>query len=349
MKGTVKTVFPGNNSIRGFHSFYRSGLSGMERICILKGGPGTGKSSLMRHIAEHFSESGWDVELWQCSSDNDSLDGVRIPALKTALIDGTPPHGMDPVYPGVREEIWDLGAFWNADLLEKKREKIIALTDRISATFASAYDLLGEAGEWDGKLLALRENEVSEEKIRSLADKIFGASRCCCRHLFAAAVTPNGVVDHTLTLCADVGHRYFLRGKRGLGQQKYMALLAEIAVNREIPVDIYHGHLDPEEIVLLIFPTLDTSVAAVESVPSSLVREGDQIISFRGKVPSEAEKNAERERDICVNAAVKEILAAHKLHDELEAYYIAAMDFDGVDGLEKKFLENFTKIDVKNM
>ena len=67
MKGKVKTVFPGNNSIRGFHSFYRSGLSGMERICILKGGPGTGKSSLMRCVAEYFSERGVDVELWQCS------------------------------------------------------------------------------------------------------------------------------------------------------------------------------------------------------------------------------------------------------------------------------------------
>ena len=45
MKGKAKTVFPGNNSSRGFYSYYESGLSGMEHIYILKGGPGTGKSS----------------------------------------------------------------------------------------------------------------------------------------------------------------------------------------------------------------------------------------------------------------------------------------------------------------
>ena len=293
MKGKVKTVFPGNNSIRGFHSFYRSGLSGMERICILKGGPGTGKSSLMRCVAEYFSERGVDVELWQCSSDNDSLDGVLIPAYKTALIDGTPPHGMDPVYPGVREEIWDLGVFWDGDILRKKGSEIIALTDRITATFGSAYETLKEAGEWDSKLLALRQGEESEERAKAFAEKILGASRGRQRHLFAAAVTPCGVVDHTLDLCAEISRRCFLRGKRGLGQQKYMEILADTAVKREVPVDIYHGHLDPDEIVLLIFPTLDLSVASVESLPSSAVREGDQVIAFHGGGPSESERNAD--------------------------------------------------------
>ncbi|MBQ4092345.1 MAG: hypothetical protein IJC82_03430 [Firmicutes bacterium] len=349
MKGSVKTVFPGNNSVEGFYSFYRSGLEGMERICILKGGPGTGKSSLMRHIAEYFSDHGVDVELWQCSSDNDSLDGVLIPAYKTALIDGTPPHGMDPAYPGVREEIWDLGAFWNEDLLKKKGNEIIALTDRISATFASAYEKLKEAGEWDQKILSLREKDRDFKGAKGFAESIFGVSRGCLRHLFAAAVTPQGVVDHTFDLCAGIDHRYFLCGKRGLGQQVYMDTLVDTAVKREIPVDIYHGHLDPGEIVLLIFPTLQTSVAAVESLPSSAVQEGDRIVSFHSNVSTEEEKKAERSRDHAVSAAVSDIMAAHKLHDALESYYISAMDFKKIDILKNNFLEKFSKIDSKDM
>ena len=42
-------------------------------------------------------------------------------------------------------------------------------------------------------------------------------------------------------------------------------------------------------------------------------------------------------------------MTAHKFHDELETYYIAAMDFDRVDALTKNFLENYTKIGAKDM
>jgi len=36
-------------------------------------------------------ERGYDVEFMHCSSDNNSLDGVVIPSLKIALLDGTAP------------------------------------------------------------------------------------------------------------------------------------------------------------------------------------------------------------------------------------------------------------------
>lgn len=92
-KGMVKKVFPGGNTCRGFYSFYDY-IIGSEaaRIFVIKGGPGVGKSSFMRFIANEFVENGYDVELHHCSSDNNSLDGVVIPAAKVALIDGTAPQ-----------------------------------------------------------------------------------------------------------------------------------------------------------------------------------------------------------------------------------------------------------------
>ncbi|MGN1011340.1 MAG: hypothetical protein ACI4QO_04570 [Clostridia bacterium] len=344
MKGSVKTVFPGNNSAEGFYSFYESGLSAMDHVYILKGGPGTGKSSFMRHLGEAFRDRGFDIELWQCSSDNDSLDGVLIPAYKTAVVDGTAPHTLDPVYPGAREEILNLGEFWKNNALRKEKDAIVSLTDRISAAFDDAYKKLKTAGEWDDRLLSCRKTDASQESgAESLVKELFGDETRSDRHLFAAAVTPEGMVDRTFEICRDVKKRCFLQGKRGLGQQSYLRTVMAAAQKRCISMDVYHGPIRPEEIVMVILPELDTVVAAAEVIPSSEMREGDRIISFHGDKVSEEEKRAEKERNAALADASAQIMKAHKLHDELEAFYTAAMDFESINRLEKIIFQKILK------
>ena len=59
---------------------------------ILKGGPGTGKSTLMRRAAEHALGQGVQVEMIHCSSDPDGLDAVIFPDYKACIVDGTAPQ-----------------------------------------------------------------------------------------------------------------------------------------------------------------------------------------------------------------------------------------------------------------
>ena len=89
----------GANSPGGFYSLYDELLrpEDARSIYILKGGPGCGKSSLMRRVGAAMEEHGLDVEYIVCSGDPDSLDAVVIPTLKTALVDGTAPHGTAPL------------------------------------------------------------------------------------------------------------------------------------------------------------------------------------------------------------------------------------------------------------
>lgn len=91
--------FLGSNSPTGFASLYGalSDPARMERLYILKGGPGCGKSSLMRRVARHAQAAGRAVEEILCSGDPDSLDAVRLPELGIAVVDGTAPHGMAPL------------------------------------------------------------------------------------------------------------------------------------------------------------------------------------------------------------------------------------------------------------
>lgn len=94
MKGKIRHLFPGGNTSKGFYSFYHYIISqdtARRKICI-KGGPGTGKSTLMKSIGTFFNDKGYDIEYHHCSSDNNSLDGIVIKQLNIALLDGTAPH-----------------------------------------------------------------------------------------------------------------------------------------------------------------------------------------------------------------------------------------------------------------
>ena len=86
--------FLGANSPTGFYSLYDQLLPPEQAraIYILKGGPGCGKSTLMRRVAAQAGEAGLAVERILCSGDPGSLDAVVIPELGVALVDGTAPH-----------------------------------------------------------------------------------------------------------------------------------------------------------------------------------------------------------------------------------------------------------------
>ena len=129
------SYFLGCSSPEGFHSFF-------GELCpthsggytyIIKGGPGTGKSSLMKRINSALTDAGIETELIYCSSDPASLDGVYAPALNCWIADGTSPHTLEPKYPGAAQEIVDLGRFWDKNILRSRADEVIALTDENAA------------------------------------------------------------------------------------------------------------------------------------------------------------------------------------------------------------------------
>lgn len=90
--------FLGGNTPAGFYSLYHqlSDPSRMRALYIIKSGPGSGKSSLMRRVERHAQAAGLETEEVLCSGDPDSLDAVILPQLGAALVDGTAPQGVVP-------------------------------------------------------------------------------------------------------------------------------------------------------------------------------------------------------------------------------------------------------------
>ena len=125
-----ETYFAGANTKRGFVSAYPAFIDEtvLTRVYVLKGGSGTGKSSLMKKCAERAVANGSSVTMLLCSSDPSSADAVILKGEHgaAAILDGTAPHITDPLFPGAVSEIVNLGEFWRPDALRNARCEITA-------------------------------------------------------------------------------------------------------------------------------------------------------------------------------------------------------------------------------
>ncbi|HEX6923538.1 MAG TPA: hypothetical protein VF149_06905, partial [Bacillales bacterium] len=201
----IKNYYAGSNSSQGFYSLYDEALKGLDQLYILKGGPGTGKSTLIRQVGETLAEKGWTIEFLHCSSDNGSLDGVIVPSLKVGIVDGTAPHIVDPKYPGAVDRIVNLGDYRNDSLLLQHKEEIKKLTDSIAESFTNAYTTFAEAKSAHDDLediyLGAMDFQKADQVTANLIEKIFpdtleSDSNPVSKHLFFGAATPKGPVDY---------------------------------------------------------------------------------------------------------------------------------------------------------
>lgn len=149
MKGQIRNIYPGGNTSKGFYSYYSYILpqKKAKKIICIKGGPGTGKSTMMKRIGTYFAEQGEPVDFMWCSSDPDSLDGIVLRKRKIALLDGTAPHIVDPVNPGAVDEIVNLGQFWDEEAIRPYREQIMQCDAAIKQNYKMTYHYLNIAGQ----------------------------------------------------------------------------------------------------------------------------------------------------------------------------------------------------------
>lgn len=167
-----KIYFGAANGYKGFRSNFSAIFSPdtIEKLYIIKGGPGTGKSTLMRRIAECYRER-FDTTAILCSSDPESYDGVivRKGEKAIAIVDGTSPHIVEPMYPGAVEEIVNLGDSFDYDALRSHKNEIVTLSKSKRMAYKRAYDALSIAGSVYKYIC----DNLSDFYIYSLAEQLF--------------------------------------------------------------------------------------------------------------------------------------------------------------------------------
>ena len=145
-----KCYFGAANGYTGFRSNFGKifDKSRVDCLFIIKGGPGTGKSTLMRRIHERYRDV-YDTTVILCSSDPESLDGVfiRDGVKAVAIVDGTPPHTLEPKYPGAQEVIINLGDAFDTNALMRHKADIFEMSIEKKRHYDRAYNALKIAGQ----------------------------------------------------------------------------------------------------------------------------------------------------------------------------------------------------------
>jgi len=345
-------LFPGGNTCNGFHSFYQYIVpADAARLFIFKGGPGVGKSTFMKKLSEDFSTC--NLELHWCSSDNDSLDAIVLSDYAIAVIDGTAPHIVDPRYPGAVDEIINLGEFWDESQLTGNREKIIELTRMYQSYFRVAYLRLKEAGAIWNEITEYFRDSVPDSFLRTLKKTLKQEVLCNGvgpvgteiweRHLFASAITPGGVVSHISTLLEEDYKVLALGGSPGTGLHDIMASILEWSREEMIPVEVYHNCFMPSLLEMLIFRPAKTVMLDASGMVTNheqllaRVKNGrffdlDPEVDKGRRLQFNGEIEDSRERfNTAISGAVGFLNLAKQLHDELEKFYVTAMDFERIE------------------
>ena len=361
VKGKLKKLFPGGNTSQGFYSYYDHIISpDATRIFIIKGGPGVGKSTLMRSIGETMLEMGYDVEYHCCSSDNGSLDGVCIPQIGVALIDGTAPHVVDPKNPGAVDEIVHLGDFWDEGLMKQNKEAVLKSNRRVGRLFQMAYFSLKEAkavqDEWESYITEATDfAKVNEAAVLVWKEVFSGVTPnfrelAYARRLFATAITPDGPMNHLDTVLQETENLYVIKGEPGSGKASIIGKTADLAKTLGLFTEVYHCSFVPQNVDVVVIPELSTAVANL-SAPVSF----DPNCLDNLKTTTEINLSAFLNQDITAiysdeisscqgrftaafNRAVRFISLAKAEHDLMESYYIPAMDFAAINAKKEEIL-----------
>ncbi|MBY0145332.1 hypothetical protein H0184_05610 [Neobacillus niacini] len=362
--GKIKNYYAGGNTARGFHSLYESNLQGLECVYILKGGPGTGKSSLMKKIGNEWVEKGYDIEFLHCSSDNQSIDGVIIRSLKVGIVDGTAPHVIEPKTPGAVEQYINLGEAWDAKALSVEKKNIERLTRQISASFKLAYSTFKQAldvhDDWEKIYIENMDFEKADQLTNKLIQSFFGKLKINkesdIRHRFLGAATPKGAVDFVPNLTEDIEKRYFIKGRPGSGKSTMLKKIAAAAEARGIDTEVYHCGFDPNSLDMVIFRELGIAIfdstAPHEYFPS---RAGDEIIDMYELLitPGTDEIYEDKIKPIAASyknkmkEAISYLARAKELHDTLESIYVSAMDFSIVEHIQNRIAEEIRQLELE--
>jgi len=356
----AQEFFAGGNTCHGFHSLFHY-IPGTEtnRMIILKGGPGTGKSTLMKQVGQQARGKGLFTELFYCSSDQHSLDGLSVPALGLVMVDGTAPHIIDPKIPGAYDEIINLGDCWDAAALRPYREEITNLIHENGEWFAQAYQYLQEAAvvlkkiryfmrqAMDYPALSQMTHRLLNQLVSSLPPSTTSPQE---RHLFGGAITPGGLINFYPSIFQDIKRFYLLIGGHGTGKSTLLRQVHKTVAGAGHDTIVYRCAFDPDRFDAVVIPALQAAFVKATyphsfTLPSSqTLQEQHTLALSRFTKPAilksfAAERAESQDRFwYLLEKAVAMIRNAKENHNQLEAFYIRTMDFSKIAAVRQRLL-----------
>lgn len=351
--------FLASHSTNGFKSIFDNLYDPEDGwFCyILKGGPGTGKSTLMKSVAEKLYEKfKLKYEIICCSSDPDSVDAVIFPEIKKCIVDGTAPHTIEPTYPGASDTIINLGECWNEKKLMKQRDKIInlskqnALYHKKSAKYLNAF---GEIFSMNQDIIGRSINHQKLDKFCSRLDKKilknkFNRKLMKIDYKMLSAITPKGYCFFKDSLNYFAKNLYIIEDSTGEIGNKIIKNINKSAVLKGYSTILFpsallgKNHFDalaiPESNTAFIINNYHSELEFCKStdithinckrfLESETVKKHKNLINFNFKVSKEF-----------LNESIKNLKNALEIHDKIEEIYIKNMNYKKIKKITDKLI-----------
>ncbi len=352
---TLPKAFLAANSSEGFVSYFKECYSAEDgfKTYIIKGGPGTGKSSMMKQLAAYFAEKGETVELCPCSSDPDSLDAVIFKNKKVVIMDGTAPHTVDPSYPGVCETIVNLSDCWDSKKFEGREVDILKYTKENKALHARASRYIKAAGTLfdDMCRMSLQFTDISRATAyaKKLSNRLIKQGNGGEEHVrFLSGITPKGLLFFKNTPGKMAETIIAISDEYGTVANVILSVIREEVLRRGREIYTCYNAINPKMLDHILIPSLSLAfcVQNRHTHPEGVTRyiHSRRFVSAADKAAYKTKLNfAKRASDELLSEAVRILAEAKHTHDLLEAYYIEAMDFSLVGKQTEKIAYEIEK------
>jgi Cdc6-like AAA superfamily ATPase len=353
--------FARGNTARGAHFLYSSAFNGLNRIFVLKGPQGTGKSTVIRGLADSLLEKSLHVQCFHSPLRPDELDGIIATELKIGIVDERVCEGIPYKETGEIVAI-DFGEALDKSRIGPEHQAMIEdLSSKLIDAYTKAYETFLTAlrihDEWENYYIGSMDFPKADQIAQNLIQELYAGHEndtpTVGRHLFFGAATPKGAFDFIQSLTAQLERRVFIKGRPGSGKSTLLKKLAAAAETNGIDVQVYHCGFDPNSLDMLIFPKLSTAIfdstAPHEYFPD---RDGDEVLDMytRTMAPGTDEAFAAEIADIKerYSAKMKEATAhlasAEAIDTQIKAIYTAATDFAIVEELKNQLQSKLNEL-----
>ncbi len=340
------SFFIGANTSSGFIYANKDLLNenSLTRLYILKGGPGTGKSTLMKKCRSYFEGKGAKVTSYYCSSDPNSLDAIIIKKEnhRIAIADGTAPHSIDGQLPGAISEIINLGVLWNSDKLENSLDKIAFHSANKALSFDAAKKYLASASEIKDILTSSAKKGFYYEKASKAINLLLASipkqkTNATKRYVITEAISMRGAIRLSTFDCS----KYLIGVTDFCGLSPLFFDLLEMAIEKSgRSMIISRSPLG--EISEIFLPCQNIAFVPTREGPeySKCIR----LSRFADKEYFSSCSAKRRFNQRCLlemlGSALSALDDAKKYHFALEEIYSQAMDFSKMDDIYEKLIHS---------
>jgi len=249
---------------------------------------------------------------------------------------------------------------WDNDKLFANREEIIRISNNCAQCHEYCCRFLGAAGSLTGDTYRIALDCVNTQKLSGYCSRLAAkelkplkSARGTEKIRFLSAVTNKGVVAFTETAKKLCDRIYLIADEYGAVSRLLLHSIRSAALENGYDIISCYCPLGPfDKLEQMFIPSLKLGFMTsnryhdftMDITPYRIIHyqrftDNDKFKASKKRVSFNRKAAAQM-----IDQAEQLLRDAHKLHDELEGYYIGAMDFEKVDALTQSVIQTVDRV-----